>query len=420
MGAAAKGLEVDLTFPEKFTPMFQPSRYKVARGGRGGAKSFTFARLLLAKGVKQKIRVLCTRELQNSISESVHLILSDQIEAMGLGAFYKVTRDSIKGINGTMFIFMGVKNNITKVKSTEGVDICWVEEAEKVSDNSWDVLIPTIRKEGSEIWISFNPSDKDDPTYQRFVVNPPPNCIEIEINYYDNPWFPDTLREEMETCRERNPDKYNHIWLGKTRKTTDAQIFANTYRVDSFEPSPHWDGPYYGVDWGFSVDPTVMVKCWIGEQRLWIEKEAWAKGCELDDLHELFDGIEGSRNHTSFADNARPETISYVQRDKHDHKGKQEGFPLMESVEKWPGSIEDGIDYIKSAFIETVIHPSCTHTIDDWFYYSFKIDRLTEKITRDIVDADNHSCDAVRYALSPMIKYMKAPTIKRKTVAGLY
>jgi phage terminase large subunit len=213
-------------FPVKLEGLFKKSRYKVLFGGRGGAKSWGIARALLIKGAKDPIRILCAREFQTSIKDSVHKLLCDQIESLGLLSFYEITQTSIRGRNGTEFSFVGLKNNVANIKSYEGVDICWVEEAQTTSRLSWNVLIPTIRKEGSEIWISFNPELETDETYQRFVANPPADCITMKVNWYDNPWFPDTLRLEKDALKARDEEAYNQVWEGLCRQTVDGAIFA--------------------------------------------------------------------------------------------------------------------------------------------------------------------------------------------------
>jgi phage terminase large subunit len=213
-------------FPVKLEGLFKKSRYKVAYGGRGGAKSWGIARALLILGAKSPLRILCAREFMTSMRDSVHKLLCDQIEALGLLGFYDITQASIRAKNGTEFAFVGLKNNIANVKSYEGVDICWVEEAQTVSRLSWNVLIPTIRKEDSEIWVSFNPELETDETYQRFVVNPPDDSIQIKINWYDNPWFPDTLKLEKDALKARDEEAYNQVWEGLCRQTVDGAIFA--------------------------------------------------------------------------------------------------------------------------------------------------------------------------------------------------
>lgn len=213
-------------FPIKLEGLFKPSRYKVLQGGRGGAKSWGIARALLIKGAKDQMRILCAREFMTSMKDSVHKLLSDQIQALGLTGFYEITQASIRGANGTEFAFVGLKNNVANVKSYEGVDICWVEEAQTVSRLSWNVLIPTIRKEKSEIWVSFNPELETDETYQRFVANPPEDCISIKINWSDNPWFPEVLRLEKDSLKARDLEAYNQVWEGLCRKSVDGAIFG--------------------------------------------------------------------------------------------------------------------------------------------------------------------------------------------------
>jgi phage terminase large subunit len=213
-------------FPVKLEGLFKKSRYKVLYGGRGGAKSWGIARALLIKGAKDPIRILCAREFQTSIKDSVHKLLCDQIESLGLLSFYEITQTSIRGRNGTEFSFVGLKNNVSNIKSYEGVDICWVEEAQTTSRLSWNILIPTIRKEGSEIWISFNPELETDETYQRFVATPPADCITMKVNWYDNPWFPDTLKLEKDSLKARDEEAYNQVWEGLCRQTVDGAIFA--------------------------------------------------------------------------------------------------------------------------------------------------------------------------------------------------
>lgn len=228
---------VNAEFPEKLACLFDPPhmRFRVLYGGRGGAKSWGVARALLIKGAQTPIRVLCAREFQTSIKDSVHKLLSDQIEALGLSTFYEITQAQIRGKNGTEFNFVGLKNNVANVKSYEGVDICWVEEAQTVSRHSWNVLIPTIRKEKSEIWITFNPELETDETYQRFVIHAPDNAIVQKINWSDNPWFPETLKLEKDALKARDPAAYNVVWEGLCRQTVDGAVFAREMQMAELE-----------------------------------------------------------------------------------------------------------------------------------------------------------------------------------------
>ena len=225
---------VEWEFPEKLAFLFRPARYKVAHGGRGGAKSWNFARALLLEGAEKPTRVLCAREVQKSIKDSVHQLLSDQIDLLGLTGFYRITRDEITGENGSRFLFSGLSDQTSdSLKSFEGIDRVWVEEAHKVTRRSWDILIPTIRKPDSEIWISLNPELDTDETYVRFVENPPQDAVVCQINWRDNPWFPEVLnREREEFLRQvalgnRTQDEYNNIWEGHCRAAVEGAIYAN-------------------------------------------------------------------------------------------------------------------------------------------------------------------------------------------------
>jgi phage terminase large subunit len=222
----SRPFQTTVQLPKKLQFLFRPSRYKVARGGRGSAKSWSFARALLIKGATQRLRILCAREVQNSIRQSVHKLLSDQIKCLGLDRYYTVLNNSIRGINGTEFSFVGLSSlTVDTIKSFEGYDICWVEEGQTISKRSWDILIPTIRKEGSEIWISYNPDLETDETHQRFTLHPPPDTINVEINWRDNPWFSSVLESERLHCKETDPDNYDNIWEGKCRPAVEGAIY---------------------------------------------------------------------------------------------------------------------------------------------------------------------------------------------------
>jgi len=217
-----------IRFPRKFEALFKPEkvRYRIFYGGRGGAKSWCFARALLTKGAKSPMRILCAREFMTSMRDSVHKLLSDQIYELKLQAFYEITQTTIRGINGTEFIFAGIKNNTNNIKSIEGIDVAWVEEAQSVSANSWNVLIPTIRKQDSEIWVSFNPELPTDETWKRFVESPPESSVVVKVNWNDNPWFPETLNLERLSLKGRDLSAYNNVWEGATRNTVDGAIFG--------------------------------------------------------------------------------------------------------------------------------------------------------------------------------------------------
>lgn len=211
----------------KFKPLFKPHRYKVYWGGRAGVKSWSFARALLTLGSQRPLRILCTREVQQSIRDSVHRLLSDQIAELGLSWFYGIEQATITGKNGTEFVFAGLSTQTAEsIKSFEGIDICWVEEANAVSEFSWKILTPTIRKAGSEIWVSFNPDLEHDPAYQRFVINPPPGAVVVKVTYKDNPWLSKELRDEMEHQKTTDYQEYLHIWEGELKQIADSAIYG--------------------------------------------------------------------------------------------------------------------------------------------------------------------------------------------------
>lgn len=382
---------INIQIAEPFEPLFRPARYKVFYGGRGGAKSWAFAQALIIQALQKPLRVLCARELQSSIADSVHKLLADTIERMGFLARFEITRQSIRAVNGTEFIFKGLRHNSTEIKSLEGVDICWVEEGQSVSKDSWDLLIPTIRKQGSEIWISFNPGRPDDETYLRFVKQPPDDAVVVKVGYQDNPWFPDTLRREMEYCRRVSPDDFRHIWEGEPSILTEAQVFKGRYIVEPFD-TPGDARFFHGADWGFANDPTALVRGFIKGDRLYIDRETYGVGVELDETPQLFDAIDTARKWPIKADSARPETISYMRR---------QGFNIT-PAKKWQGSVEDGLAVLKS-FEKIVVHPRCRHTAEEFQLYSYKVDKNNGDVLPVLVDAWNHCIDAIRYALDGYI-----------------
>jgi phage terminase large subunit len=380
-----------------------PSRYKVMWGGRGGLKSWGFARVAVILATLRKVRVLCGREVQKSIADSVHKVLVEQMEMLELRHYFDVQDTWIGARNtGSEFIFAGFRTDPRKVKSTEGVDIAWLEEAEKLSTESWRMLTPTVRKPSSEIWVGFNPDMPGDPTAELFLSpsrERPPRTRIIETNWRDNPWLSAEMREEKDYLARVDPDAYQHVWEGKFRQNGGSQIFAGKYVVESFEPvlagDGKWDGPYQGADWGFAQDPSTLNRCWIHGRKLYIEREAWQIGCDTHKLADMFDaGVPGWRGVVTRGDNARPETISYLQ---------QHGCGRLIGVEKWSGSVEDGIAFLRQ-FEQIVIHPRCRHTIEEARLYSYKVDRLSGDVLADVVDKHNHCWDAIRYALQPLIR----------------
>jgi phage terminase large subunit len=395
----------DLSIPPKCAFLFDPHRYKVLYGGRGAAKSHSIAKVLLVQGMLERLRILCTREFQLSITDSVHKLLRDQIELLGLGDFYDIQKTRILGANGTEFIYAGLRQGVESIRSLEGVTRCWVEEAQRVSEASWKILIPTIRADGSEIWVSFNRHKTTDPTDQRFIDHPPPGAEVVKIGWEDNDWFPDELRKEKDYDYRVDPDAAAHVWGGEPLKYTKAQILFGKVAVEPFEPAADWSGPYQGIDWGFSVSPTALVRVWVQTAKptsegadpartLYVEHEAFGVGVDLDATPALFDRVPRAREYTSRADCSRPETISHMQ--KH-------GYPEIGPCKKGPGSVEDGIVHLRS-YERIVIHPRCVHAEEQARLWQWKVDKLTGDILPEQVDRHNDIWDAARYALEPIIR----------------
>lgn len=399
-------IKLNPKLPHYARRIVQPARYKILWGGRGGSKSWTFASLAVDRMMLRKTKMLFTRELQSSIADSVHALLVDMIDRRGLTEWFHITDTSISCHNGSEGIFKGLRHNTREIKSIEGIDVAWVEEAEKTSHNSWETLIPTIRKEGSEIWASLNPDLETDPTFQRFVKAPPPNSVVQYVSWVDNPDFPQTLRDEMEYLKRVDFEAYLHVWAGHCRNFSDAQIFNKKYAVDTFtvvkDPKTGAntinghaaDGPYWGLDFGFAQDPTAFVKMWIAAGRLYIEHEVYRLKLETNEMPDELKKIQGADKAIIRADSARPETISYL-----NNIGKMNVI----AADKWTGCVEDGISFIRQ-FEKVIIHERCKNAIMEARLYSFKTDRLTGDVLTDIVDKHNHIWDAVRYGLGPLIK----------------
>lgn len=388
-----------LDIPAQLTFLMSPMRYKVLYGGRGSSKSWSIARCLIAKAHTKKCLILCTREYQNSIQDSVLRLLETQIDIMGLRPFFDIQKTTIvHKLTGAEFIFKGMHRNIQEIKSTEGVDYCWVEEAQSVSEESWLTLIPTMRGSAgkrSEIWVSFNPLSDEDPTYKRFVLNPPKNAYVLKIGWQDNPWFPVDLEDERRYMLGNDPDAYDHVWEGMTRRITEATIFRGKYTVMPFETPDYVERFHLGADFGFAVDPSVLLRMYMSEdhKKLFIDHEAYGVGVEIDHLPALYDKVPGARIWPIKGDGSRPETISYMRR---------QGFNI-EPADKWNGSIEDGIAHLKG-FEHIYIHERCHHTAVEARLYSYKTDKKTNEILPVPVDKHNHCWDSARYGLDGYIQ----------------
>lgn len=384
---------------------YKHAPYKIYWGGRGAAKSWAIAEALIRLASTSNLRILCVREYQVSIADSSHKILADTIVRLGLTGWFEVGKKVITSRSGAEFIFKGLHANENGIRSTEGVDICWVEEGHSVSEASWRALIPTIRKAGSEIWVSFNMDDENDATYRRFVAQPRTDSIVHKVNYDSNPFFTEKSRKDMEDDKTNDFHLYEHVWLGMPKKISKAIILSEKYVVRDFDDDL-WrkaDRLRYGADFGFSQDPSTLLRSFIleedGKRRLYVSHEAYGVGIELDDMPAFYDQVPGSRDWPIKADGARPETISYIRR---------QGFNIS-AADKWDGSVKDGIAHLR-AYHEIVIHPRCPKTAAEAFNYRYKVDpKIVDaqgqpQVLPIVVDKHNHCWDAERYALDGEIQ----------------
>lgn len=391
-----------IELPPKLIPVFLgAARYRGAHGGRGSGKTRSFALMTAVHAYKAAESgrsgvILCGREFMNSLADSSMEEVKQAIRSVDwLSAYFDIGEQYIRTKNKRVwYIFAGLRQNLDSIKSKARVLLAWIDEAENVSEAAWDKLIPTVRESDSEIWVTWNPELDGSPTDKRFRKTPPDGAKIIELNWQDNPWFPDVLRVEKDHLYAADPDRAVHVWGGGYKHNSVAQVLNGKTSVEEFEPQAKWDGPYQGVDWGFSQDPTTLVRCWIHDKTLYIEHEAYGIGVDIDKTPRLFDSVPMARDYISRADCARPETISFMQR---------HGYGKVVGVEKWSGSVEDGIAFLRS-FTKIVIHPRCTHAIEEARLWSYKVDRLSGDVLPDLVDANNHIWDAARYALAPLIK----------------
>ncbi len=397
--------QISIKTPEWSLPLLENKRYKGAHGGRGSGKSHFFAELAVEKCVMDpNTSIVCIREIQRSLKFSAKKLIENKIKALGVSHLFNITQIEIRCREGDgMIIFQGMQDHTAdSIKSLEGFDIAWVEEAQGLSIRSLKLLRPTIRAEGSELWFSWNPDQPTD-AVDSFLrgKNAPTNAAIVQVNYDSNPFLPNTLREEMEGDKTRDPDGFSHVWDGGYNTRSDSKIFNGKWTIDEFEPRTSWGRPYFGADWGFSQDPTVLMKSWVYENTLYIEEEAWGIGVDIEDTPALFDEIEHSRKYMIRADCARPETINHV---------KNKGFQIKGTA-KWKGNVEDGITFLRS-FDRIVIHPRCKHMIDEARLYSYKICKMTGDILPDIIDKNNHCWDAMRYGLDPLVRAKKEYNIR--------
>jgi len=390
LSASSSALRIQTA--EVFEPLLNPARYKAAHGGRGSGKSHFFAEALIERCIMEPgLRAVCIREVQKSLQQSSKRLLEDKIKALGVGGYFRVLKTEIGTPGGGLIIFEGMQNHTAEsIKSLEGYDIAWCEEAQTLSETSLDMLRPTLRKRGSELWFSWNPRFAKDPVDAFFRGGkPPPRSIVVQSNYTDNPWFEqDTeLLEDKNYDQARDPDKYAHIWLGEYLRNSEARVFKN-WTTEPFETPKDVARFYLGADWGFSIDPTVLVRCFIQDRKLFVDYEAWQVGCEIDRTPILFDKIPDARKWPIVADSSNPQSISYMRR---------QGFDRMQASVKGPGSVEEGVEFLKG--YDIVVHPRCKHVIDELTMYSYEVDKQTGDVLPKLADKKNHTIDALRYAL---------------------
>lgn len=391
--------KIKVEIPRKLQFLFKPSRYKVAHGGRGSAKSWSFARAIIIRCVQSKTRVLCAREIQKSIKQSVHTLLKDQIEMMGLSSKFEVLETEIRCVNGSEISFAGLQNHtIDSIKSFEGCDIVWIEEAQSVSKKSWDILIPTIRKENSEIWVSFNPELDTDETYQRFVVNTPPGAIVEQVNYSDNPWFSETLEQERLHCKLTAPDDYETIWEGKCRSAVIGAIYAREIetairegRIGVCPYDPHlkvhtvWD-----LGWNDSMSIGMVQK--VRSEIRVIDY--------IEDSHKTLDWYAAELNTRRYNWG-----YDYLPHDgeTRDYKTGKSAAEILKrfgrKVKITPNmSIENGIKSARMALGQTVFDKNkCERLLECLKRYRRNQNQRTEEFGAPIHDQFSHGADMFRY-----------------------
>lgn len=407
--------------PDKLRDVFDgDARYRGARGGRGSGKTRGFALMTAVRGdvfasMGVMGMILCGREFQNSLDDSSFAevraaILSD----VYLRTRWEIGRQFIRHVTGNVeYAFSGLRHNIESIKGKSRILIAWVDEAEQVSELSWRTLIPTVREQQSpaeaargvfwksEIWVTYNPAKETSATNTRFNLQATPDMKIVEMNWNDNPWFPEVLNDERLRDLRARPLDYKHIWEGAYRSRSDAQVFTN-WRVEEFTSPPN-SVFRFGADWGFAIDPTVLVRGYLDGRTFYIDHEAYKVGCEVDKTPDLFDQVPLSREFRITADSARPEVVSYMRR---------HGFPKITPAIKGKGSVEDGVSFLQS--FDIVVHPRCLNVIRELGSYAYKIDRQTEEVLPMLEDKDNHTIDAIRYALEGLRRAGVAPTPEKR------
>ncbi|EMJ7520122.1 phage terminase large subunit [Providencia rettgeri] len=395
---------VQLPIPAKLAPLFIATnkRYRCSYGGRGSAKTRTFALMSAVRAYQASNNgesgvILCAREFMNSLEESSMEEVKQAIRAVPwLAAHFDIGEKYIRTVDRKVsYVFCGLRHNLDSIKSKARILLCWVDEAETVSETAWQKLDPTVREDNSEIWVTWNPEKDGSATDKRFRKNATDDCITVEMNYSDNPWFPSVLEGVRQKDRERLDDAtYAWVWEGAYLENSEKQVLAGKYEIKSFSDDL-WkkaDRLLFGADFGFAKDPNTLLRQFILDDCLHIEYEMYGVGIELDHMPAFYDKIPESRKWPIKADSARPETISYLRR---------QGFNIS-AAKKWQGSVEDGITFLRG-FKKIIIHPRCKETAKEARLYSYKTDRITGEVLPVILDGNNHCWDASRYGLDGYI-----------------
>ena len=394
-----------IQLPKKLISVFvaENVRYRGAYGGRGSAKTRSFALMTAIKGYQLAETgvsgvILCAREFMNSLADSSMEEVKQAIRSVDwLADYYDIGQNYIRTRNGLVsYVFCGLRHNLDSIKSKARILLCWVDEAENVSEIAWRKLTPTVREDNSEIWVTWNPETEGSPTDVRFRQKPPENAIIVEMNYNDNPFFPDVLEQErLNDLARLDYASYAWVWEGAYLENSDKQVLNGKYFIQSFDDNLHKkaDRLLFGADFGFANDPNTLIRSFILNDCLYIEYEAYGVNIELDEMPTFYDSVPEAIKWPIKGDCSRPETISHI---------KRKGFNIS-AAKKWQGSVEDGIAYLRG-FKKIIIHPRCKHTAEEARLYSYKTDRMTGEVLPIIVDANNHCWDAVRYSLDGYIK----------------
>lgn len=409
MSSSNQEIKLNIETAECFEPMFDDARYKGLSGGRGSAKSHFWGEYLIEESLLGHVRVACMREIQNSIKDSVKQLLEDKIRKFKLEPLFKITEREIVGPNDSLFIFRGLRNHTaSSIKSLEGFNRALYEEAQTLSQRSLDLATPTFRS-GAQQLFAWNPEKETDPVDSFFLSNKgDPDFRHVHCTYADNPWFPEELRRDMERDRKRDFDKYLHVWEGHYVRNSEARVFKN-WEVKHFD-IPQGVIFRQGADWGYSIDPMVLIRCFLGRwenghavadengKTLFVCHEVRKLGVEIDHTGQHFDLIDpehpqDARDWPIIADSENPQAISYLRR---------HGYPRVQAAIKGPGSVKEGIKFLQS--YDIVVHPRCIHTKDELTHYCFKTDPLTGIVLPVLPDKKNHVIDSLRYAVEPLRK----------------